>query len=482
MSAHQTPETAAEPSAPPTAEPASPPAEPAAQPSSPPTGETPASSSPAPTLLRHPDFLKLWSAETISQLGSQVSALAIPFVALQILNATTFEIALLNVVEMLPFLVVGLAAGVWVDRLRRRPILIAGDLGRAILLATIPLAYLAGILTILQLYLVGAAVGVLTVFFDVAYQSYLPSLVERDQLQEGNAKLEISRAGAQVIGPGMAGVLIGIVRAPFAVALDALSFLGSGLFLWWIRRPEPPPGRHAPGGVPGPGFRAELTEGLHWVVGSRYLSRIAACTGTSNFFSSMAFAVLLVFAVRLMGMTAAGIGIAFSLGSLGALLGALTANRISGRIGVGPTIVVFAALGAPPLILLALAPVGTPPLVLVGLVALIGFMGGVSGVIYNVAQVSFRQAITPARLQGRMNATMRWIVWGTMPIGGIVGGILGTLVGVRETILLAGIGGSLAFLPVLFSPVRSIRAMPASVDDQAAAPGTAPNAQGGTPA
>jgi MFS family permease len=419
-------------------------------------------------LLRHPDFLKLWSAETISQLGSQVSALAIPFVALEILNASTFEIALLNVVEMLPFLLVGLAAGVWVDRLRRRPILIAGDLGRAALLATIPLAHVLGVLTILQLYLVGAAVGVLTVFFDVAYQSYLPSLVERDELQEGNAKLEMSRAGAQVIGPGMAGVLIGLVKAPFAVALDALSFLGSGLFLWWIRRPEPAPERHAPDGAPSPGFRAEMAEGLHWVLGSPYLRNIAACTGSSNLFSSIAFAVMLVFAVRILGMTAAGIGLAFSIGSLGALLGALTANRISKRIGVGPTIVIFAALGAPPMIFFALVPVGTPQPVLIGLVALTGFLGSLSGVVYNVAQVSFRQAITPARLQGRMNATMRWIVWGTMPIGGIVGGLLGTFIGVRETILLAGIGGSLTFLPVLLSPVRGIREMPAPVDDETA--------------
>jgi MFS family permease len=411
-------------------------------------------------LAHHPDFLKLWSAETVSQLGSQVSQLAIPFVALGVLNASTFEIALLNVVEMLPFLLIGLVAGVWVDRLRRRPILIAGDLGRAALLATIPIAYLLNVLTMIQLYVVGASVGALTVFFDVAYQSYLPSLVERDQLQEGNAKLEISRAGAQVVGPGLAGVLIGIVRAPFAVVLDALSFLGSGLFILWIRRPEPPPDALLAAGAPRPGFRAEMAEGLRWVLGSPYLRSIAACTGSSNLFSSITFAVLLVFAVRLMGMTAEGIGLAFSIGSLGALLGAVSANRISERLGVGRTIVLFAAIGGPPEIIFALAPVGTAQPVLVGLVALMGFLGGLGSVVYNVAQVSFRQAITPTRLQGRMNATMRWIVWGTMPIGGIIGGLMGTFIGVRETILLGGIGGSLVFLPVLFSPVRGIRTMP----------------------
>jgi hypothetical protein len=287
--------------------------------------------------------------------------------------------------------------------------------------------------------------------------------VAREQLQEGNAKLEISRAGAQVVGPGLAGLLIGIVRAPFAVALDALSFLGSGLFIFWIRRPELPPDHHAGDGLPRPGFRTEMAEGLRWVVGSPYLRSIAMCTGSSNLFSSIAFSVELVFAVRILGMTAAGIGVAFSVGSLGAVLGAFTANRISGRFGVGPTIVAFAALGGPPVILFALAPVGTPMVALVGLVALVAFCGGVANVVYNVAQVSFRQAITPTRLQGRMNATMRWFVWGTMPIGGVLGGLLGTFIGVRETILLGGIGGSLVFLPVLFSPVRKIRAMPEPV-------------------
>jgi MFS family permease len=241
-----------------------------------------------------------------------------------------------------------------------------------------------------------------------------------------------------------------------------LSFLGSGLFIWWIRRPELPPDHHAGDGSPRPGFRTEMAEGLRWVVGSPYLRSIAMCTGSSNLFSSIAFSVTLVFAVRILGMTAEGIGVAFSIGSLGALLGAFTANRISGRFGVGPTIVAFAALGGPPVILFALAPVGTPMVVLVGLVS---FCGGVANVVYNVAQVSFRQAITPTRLQGRMNATMRWFVWGTMPIGGVLGGLLGTFIGVRETILLGGIGGSLVFLPVLFSPVRHIQAMPAPVEE-----------------
>ena len=420
-------------------------------------------------LLREPDFARLWTAETISQLGTQVSALAIPFVAIEILQASTFEVALLNVVDFLPFLLIGLPAGVWVDRLRRRPVMIAGDLGRAIALATIPFAFLLGLLTIVQLYVVGFIVGVLTVFFDVAYQSYLPSVVARDQLQEGNAKMEVSRAGAAVIGPGLAGILIGVLRAPLAVVLDALSFLGSALFLFLIRRPEPAPEVHRENGQPGPGMRREMAQGLRYVLGHAYLKNIAACTATANLFGTIATSVFLVFAVRELGMTAQAIGVAFSIGATGALLGALTANRVSTRLGVGPTIIAFAGVGGLALLPLALAPAGTSLPVLTALVALFAFVTGVAMVVYNVAQVSLRQAITPARMQGRMNATMRWFVWGTIPIGGILGGVLGTLLGVREAVLIGALGEMVAILPVLFSPVRGIREMPAAIDDEVAA-------------
>jgi len=428
------------------------------------------SSPPVPSLLRHPDFVRLWTAETISQLGTQVSALAIPFVAIEILQASTFEVALLNVVDFLPFLLIGLPAGVWVDRLRRRPVMIVGDLGRAIALATIPIAFALGLLTIVQLYVVGFAVGVLTVFFDVAYQSYLPSLVARDQLQEGNAKLEMSRAGAAVVGPGLAGVLIGVLRAPPAVALDALSFLGSALLLFLVRRPEPAPEVHREAGEPGPGMRREMAEGLRYVLGHAYLKNIAACTATANLFGNVAGAVLLVYAVRDLGMTAQQVGLAFSIGATGALLGALLSNRVSTRLGVGPTIIVFAGLAGPALLPLALAPAGTATPVLVALVALVAFVGGLSSVVYNVAQVSLRQAITPARMQGRMNATMRWFVWGTIPIGGLLGGVLGTVLGVRDAVLAGAIGEVVAILPVLFSPVRGIRQMPAPVEEAVSAP------------
>ena len=430
-----------------------------------PAAASAATAVPTPTagrlgLLGHPDFARLWTAETVSQLGSQVSLLAIPFVAIEILQASTFEVALLGVVDMLPFLLIGLPAGVWVDRLRRRPILVAGDLGRAAALATIPAAYALGALTIVQLYVVGFVVGTLTVFFDVAYQSYLPSLVERDQLVEGNAKLEISRAGAQVVGPGLAGALIGILRAPFAVLLDALSFAASALFIVAIRRHEPARERSVDSTGQRTGMRREMAEGLRYVLGHRYLRAIALCTATSNLFGTVATAILLVYAVRELGMTAATVGLAFSIGSTGALLGAFGASRVARFLGVGPTIVVFSLVVGPAWLPLALVPASAPTVVLVGLLAFAGFFAGLSAVVYNVNQVSLRQAITPERMQGRMNATMRWVVWGTIPIGGILGGALGTAIGLRQTILLGALGMSFAFVPVLLSAVRSVRAMP----------------------
>ena len=194
-------------------------------------------------LWRHRDFLNLWGAETVSQIGSQITGLALPLVAILVLDASAFQVALLGVIEFAPFILISLPAGVWVDRLRRKPILVTADLGRALLLGSIPVAHWLGLLTIWQLYVVGFVVGVLTVFFDVAYQSYLPSLVSRDQIIDGNSKLEISRSGAQLAGPGLAGGLVQALTAPIAVLVDAISFLASGLFLFGIKQEERAPTR-----------------------------------------------------------------------------------------------------------------------------------------------------------------------------------------------------------------------------------------------
>jgi MFS family permease len=420
---------------------------------------------PTRSLLRHPDFLKLWTAETISVFGSAITQLALPLIAATTLNVTPFEFGLLTTIEFLPFILFSLPAGVWVDRLRRRPILIAGDLGRAVAIASIPIAFYFDALTIWQLYIVGFINGILTVFFDVAYQSYLPSVVERDQLVDGNSKLEITRSASQILGPGLAGILIGFFRAPFAMILDAFSYFVSALFLTWIRRPEPPIVAHdVVASGPKPSMRQEISLGLRYVTGHRWLRNIAATTGTSNLFSNVVNAILILYLVDERGLGPEAIGFAFSVASVGFLVGALTTNRLTSRVGVG-RMLVAASIGFS----VSNLPIAFAPDALIWpALAISGLIGGFCSTAWNINQVSLRQAITPTRMQGKMNATMRFIVWGTIPLGAILGGALGGIIGLHETIIVGAIGGLFAFIPVTLSSVRHIVTMPEPVDDEAA--------------
>jgi MFS family permease len=416
-------------------------------------------------LWRHGDFLKLWSAESVSQFGTQVSQLAIPLTAVIVLHASAFEVAALGTVEFLPFILFTLPAGVWVDRLPRRPILIAGDFGRAVLLGSIPIAYAADELTLTQLYVVGFLVGVCTVFFDVAYQSYLPALVERGQIIDGNSKLEISRSTAQIGGPGVAGGLVQAFTAPYAILVDAISFLGSGSFILGIGKREPKPQvEHVEGQKTG--LWTELKEGLRFVLGNPNLRAQAGCTGTSNFFSNVSFAIMVVFLVRQLGLSPGVIGLVFSIGSVGSLVAAFTSNRISRRFGIGPTSIATAALFGPAALLVAFSPHGNAAIpVLVFSIFIFGF----SVVVYNITQVSYRQAICPPRLQGRMNSVMRFIVWGTIPLGSLAGGGLASWIGLKETIIVGAIGGGGAFLWLLLSPQRHLHDMPEPIEDETVA-------------
>ncbi len=410
------------------------------------------------SLLRHPDFLKLWSAETISQLGTQVTFLALPTAAILILRASPFEVGLLGTMEFLPFILVGLPAGAWVDRLRRRPILIAGDLGRAVILGSIPLAYQLHQLHMWHLYLAAFLTGICTVFFDVSYQAYLPSLVERDQLVEGNAKLEISRSGAQLAGPSVAGWLIQLVKAPVAIAADAASYLWSAFWIFLIRKHEPPVEVPEHGHPP---IRRDIADGLRYVWRHPLLRPIAFCTANSNLWSSMTMAVFLIFAYRRLHLSPGAVGTILALGNVGFLLGALLSSRVAKLVGVGPAIVGSAVVFCIPGVLIPLVSRSTAwPLLIVAFNVF-----GIGGVVYNVNQVSLRQAITPARMQGRMNATMRFMVWGTMPIGSLIGGALGNVIGLRPTLWVAAVGGLFSFIPPLLSPVRSLEEMPQPAED-----------------
>jgi MFS family permease len=405
------------------------------------------------SLWRHRQFMKLLTAETISQLGTQVTMIALPATAITTLHATAFQVGLLTACETAPFLVVGLQAGVWVDRMSRWRTLIVGDLGRAVVLGSVPLAAAFHVLRLPQLYVVAFAMGIFTVFFDVAYMSYLPTLVERDQLISGNAKLEISRSGAFVAGPAIGGWLVQLIQAPFAILVDAVSYLGSALFISRIRAEEPPIETHEGGR---PSMKTQIGEGLRFVIGHPLLRPIAACTSISNLFNTMIVTLTILFGHRELGMSYARLGTVFALGTVGALIGAVVAERVPRWIGLGWAIILpafffgVAEFGYP------LATPATASAIFVGVL----FISGVAGVIYNVNQVGLRQAITPARMLGRMNATMRFIVWGTMPIGAVIGGWLGGTIGLRNTFWVAAAGNAFAVLPPLFSPVRKLREIP----------------------
>jgi MFS family permease len=402
--------------------------------------------------------LKLWAGETVSQFGSQVTLLAVPTVAILVLHAGPFQIGLLSALEFLAFPTLGLVAGVYADRLRRRPIMIGCDLGRLLALGSIPVAFALGALTLEQLYVVALLVGIFTVFFDVAYQSYLPALVDRPNLIEGNTKLEVTRSAAQITGPAVAGFLIQWIGGARAVAVDALSFLLSAIAILTIKKPEPEP---KPGTASGAtGFIPEMREGIDVVFKNPILWRIAACTGTSNFGSNMIFgAVFLIFAYRDLHLSAAVVGIIFGIGSVGWLVGALLASRAARTLGLGLTLAVAIAVGSLANLAIPLASLGAAPVILSAL----GLITQTMVPIYNINQVSLRQAITPDRVQGRMNATMRTIVWGTIPIGAFIGGILGTAIGVVPTIVLGSLIDALAALWIVLGPVIRLREQPAPV-------------------
>ena len=413
---------------------------------------------PTSGLWSHPDFVKLWTGQTISEFGSQVSQLAIPWLAALGLHASPIQFSLLGVLGFMPFILFALPAGVWVDRLSRRKILIVGDAARAVLLLLIPLLWATDTLRMWHLLVISFAIGIFTVFFDVAYQSYLPSLVEREQLMEGNSKLQLTVSITQVAGPSASGGLIAAITAPYAIFVDAISFVVSTIFMVRMRHREEIPEHTAD--APRTKMWPDVKEGLRWVVGHRWLRAIATCTGVSNFFASLLFATVLLYFTRTLHLHAWEVGLVFAIGSIGSIAGALFVNRIQKRIGVGRTIVMTAVAFSVGGLFYPLAPKSFPlPLLMLAQV-LFGF----GSVAYNITQVSLRQAITPERLQGRMNAAMRWIVWGTIPLGTLGGGAIATAYGLRAALWVGAIGGLFTFLPVTLTSVRSIGEMPSPVD------------------
>jgi MFS family permease len=402
-------------------------------------------------LWGHRDFLNVWAAETISVFGSQFYLLAMPLAAVIVLDATAPEMGILFAVEMLPFLLFGLLAGVVADRRGRRSIMIVCDLGRAVVLAAVPIAWFFDALTWPVMYAVAFAAGVMTAFFDIAYQAYLPALVRRSQLLDANSKLETSRASSQVAGPSIAGPVVDIVGAPFAILANSLSFLASAIFLLRVRKKEVVERTDTEKSVV-----KEIREGLHVVFSNKTLRGIAGCTALGNLFGSLSFAILVLFMKDSLDLSPSWIGAVFAVGALGAVVGALVSSRVVTKLGLGNTIIVSAILMAIPLLLMTLA---YPDNALIVLMPLL-FCNGFLSVLYNVNQVSLRQAITPNRLQGKMNATMRFLVWGVFPIGGLLGGLAGEMLGLRTTILISGLATFASVVPLMLSPIGKIRSLP----------------------
>jgi predicted MFS family arabinose efflux permease len=412
---------------------------------------------PAASLWRHRPFLSLWGGQTVSEVGSQISSLLLPLLAVSVLHATTFEVAVLGAFRSVPFLLLALPAGVVVDRVRRRRLMLGCDLARFAFTASLPLAALWWHVTLGQLYAVAAAVGVLTVFFDVAYQSYVPSLVGPDLLMDANGRLGTTQSLAEFAGPPLGGVLTGALGAARAVSADALSYAVSAVSLLLIRVPE----AHPVAGGTGEriGFRAAMSEGLRFLLGHPILRKVVACTATANFGSGAFGALEVVFLVRTLHARPAVVGAVLGLAAVGGVVGGVLAGPLTRWIGSARVIW---------LSLLAAAPLGfLMPLATPGWGVLLYAVGwgsfSASGVVYNTAQLSYRQSICPPGLLGRLNASVRWIAWGAIPLGSVVGGALATALGVRPALWIGLSLTAVAPLWVLCSPLRTMRDVPAPV-------------------
>lgn len=403
-------------------------------------------------LWQHPDFLKLWAGQTISLLGDQVSLLAIPLTAVVFLRASAFQMGVLIAAGSAPALLFALIAGVWVDRLRRRPVLILADLGRFLLLCLIPLLFTLGMLRIKLLYVLTFGIGTLALFFTVAYPSYLPSLLERHTLVEGNSKLELSQSVGASIGPGLAGVLIQVLAAPFALLVDACSFLLSAASVAWIRTPETLSREETTRRSMG----KEMREGIRFLVHSPLLRAITGSYATLSLFNSLLEAIFVLYVTREIGMQPVLLGLIFALGSSGFILGALLCGRLTRWMGVGP-----ALLTAPIAIgisdaLLPVANVVSHPFAFF-LVGLAQFGFGLARPLFSINQLSLRQAITPAQLQGRVHAGIVLLTYGLPAVGALIGGVLGQTIGLPQTLLIAAVGEILSCAWIFFSPVRALQ-------------------------
>ena len=407
----------------------------------------------ATTLWRRPDFVKLWSGQTVSKFGSHITGVALPLTAVLTLSATPAQMGVLAALGSLPVLLIGLPAGAWIDRLRRRPVLIAADVGRALLLASIPAAALFKALHIEQLYVVALLAGALTVFFDVADPAFLPAVVPVEQLVEGNSKLGASDSLAEIAGPSFAGVLVQWLSAPFAIAVDAATFVFSALCLGAIRVREPQPARRAERQHIG----SEIVEGLRMVLGHPLLRALAGTMATFTFFGNFIGTLYAIYILRALHIPPAVVGALIGLGGVGAFVGALLAEPLVRRFGLGKILIASMTFYGCTGLILPLA--GGPTPVVVGMLAASQLIGDVAIAVYLINDVSLRQSVIPSTMLGRANASMQVLERGIGPAGALLAGILGgsAVLGMRGTILIGVLGVIVSSLWLVFSPVRTLQ-------------------------
>jgi MFS family permease len=403
-----------------------------------------------PGFWHHPDFLRFWAGQTVSMVGSRVTVLALPLTAILTLHASPLQIGLLGALGSAASFLFGLVAGVWVDRVRRRPIMTVANLGRAALLFSIPVAAWRGVLHLPQLYIVSFLAASLAVFFNVAQTAYLPSIVPREHLVEANSGLRMSSSAAQIVGPGVGGMLVQLLTPPVAIAADALSFIVSAISLLTIRTAERLPRRTGEANI-----RRELAEGIRVIVNNPFLRSLAGASATFNLFDSMLFAVYVLYLSRSLHLTAATIGLVFGLAGIGGLLGALLVPPLTSRLGVGRAILWGVVLATSGELLIAAAAGPAAVAVLVLLVA----EGAVElgATLYAINVASLQQAITPDGLRGRVSAGNDLATFGLEPVGAVLGGLCGEALGLRATVIVAGVGTLLSVLWLVRSPVRGLR-------------------------
>jgi MFS-type transporter involved in bile tolerance (Atg22 family) len=405
-------------------------------------------------ILANREFVKLWAGETVSLVGTQVTQFALPLVAILTLNATVFQVGVLNALRFLPVIVVSVLAGVWLDRRRRRPILIACALGNAVLIGLVPLSSATGMLSIGLLYIVTTLAGALAVIFDVGVLAYVPFLVERRHLPESNSKLQASFAVAGISGPGIAGLLIGLITAPITLSVDAVSYLFSAASLIAIRKPEPEP--QAP--EERPSIRRSIGEGFRAVYGTSLLRILLAQSATLNVGFGAVSTVFTVYAIRVLGLSPVKLGITVGALAFGALFGALFATRVRNALGLGRAMAVsIVGVSASPLLLLVPRGAGG---IAIGVLIAAWFGHGCGISIWNVNTITLRQALTPMRLLARMNATYRMLLFGALPAGALAGGWLGSAVGLRSALIVSVIVLTSPILWIFFSPVFRLKEMP----------------------